>query len=198
MAGAEKRRSTEQRNGPPNVLRGAAMSKWTPEIVAYICSQYLEERKSAGEIAKALNYAFSRNAVTGKLFRIGALGQRKGVDLGKSHGLPKKLPEWRAGSEKHQPKRRATPPKIKAAPPPPVETGPELEPADLKLVARAESLFEGPGIPLLETSSRHCRWPAKSENGAPHVCGLTKERGAYCAFHAGIAYGSRRRQRMDS
>ncbi len=59
------------------------MSKWTPEIVAYICSQYLEERKSAGEIAKALNYAFSRNAVTGKLLRVGALGQRKGIDLGK-------------------------------------------------------------------------------------------------------------------
>ena len=174
------------------------MSKWTPEIVAYICREYLDERKSAGEIAKALNYAFSRNAVTGKLLRVGALGQRKGVDLGKNHGLPKKPPAPKARSQKRQPKRKAPPPRIEAAPPPASETGPELEPADLKLVARAESLFEGPGIPLLETSSRHCRWPAKSGNGAPHVCGLTKERGAYCAFHAGIAYGSRRRQRMDS
>jgi hypothetical protein len=174
------------------------MSKWTPEIVAYICREYLDERKSAGEIAKALNYAFSRNAVTGKLLRVGALGQRKGVDLGKNHGLPKKPPERKARSEKRQPKRKAAPHKIEAAPPPPVETGPEAEPADLKLVARAESLFEGPGIPLLEASSRHCRWPAKSENGAPHVCGLAKARGAYCAFHAGIAYGPLRRRRLDS
>lgn len=173
------------------------MSKWTPEIVAYICSQYLEERKSAGEIAKALNYAFSRNAVTGKLLRVGALGQRKGVDLGKNHGLPKNPPAPKARSEKRLPKRKTAPPKIKATPPPPVETGPDLEPADLKLVARAESLFDGPGIPLLETSWRHCRWPAKSEAGAPHVCGLQKVRGAYCAFHAGIAYGPRRPRRMD-
>ncbi len=99
------------------------MSKWTPEIVAYICSQYLEERKSAGEIAKALDYAFSRNAVTGKLFRVGALGQRKGVDLGKSHGLPKKPPERKARSQKRQPKRKAPPPSPSYSPQSPIILG---------------------------------------------------------------------------
>ena len=100
MAGTEKRRSTEQRNGPPKGLRGSAMSKWTPDIVAFICAQYLDERKSAGEIAKALDYAFSRNAVTGKLLRVGALGKRKGVELGKDHGLPRKPPAPKARAEK--------------------------------------------------------------------------------------------------
>ncbi len=174
------------------------MSKWTPDIVAFICAQYLDERKSAGEIAKALDYAFSRNAVTGKLLRVGALGKRKGVELGKDHGLPRKPPAPKARAEKRVRGRRSAQLMIKAAPPPPVEPTPDLGAADLKLVARAESLFEGPGIPLLETSSSHCRWPAKSENGAPHVCGLTKARGAYCAFHADIAYGPRRQRRLDA
>ena len=53
----------------------APSPKWTSERVAFITEQYLIYRKSGGEIARMLGPAFTRNSVTGKLFRTGALRQ---------------------------------------------------------------------------------------------------------------------------
>ncbi len=49
----------------------ASSPKWTSERVAFITEQYLIFRKSGGEIARMLGPAFTRNSVTGKLFRTG-------------------------------------------------------------------------------------------------------------------------------
>jgi hypothetical protein len=63
--------------------------KWTSERADFVREQYLTYRKSAGEIALMLGPAFTRNAVTGKLYRMGALQARSGTALGRTHGLPR-------------------------------------------------------------------------------------------------------------
>jgi hypothetical protein len=75
----------------------APSPKWTSKRVAFITEQYLIFRKSGGEIARMLGPAFTRNSVTGKLFRTGALKARSGLGLGQDHGLPR-------GSKFRQPK----------------------------------------------------------------------------------------------
>ena len=55
----------------------APSTKWTSERIAFITEQYLIFRKSGGEIARMLGPAFTRNSVTGKLFRTGALKAQK-------------------------------------------------------------------------------------------------------------------------
>src|SRR5262249_3022761 len=74
---------------PPEFERAKPGPKWTSERADFVREQYLDHRKSAGEIALMLGPAFTRNAVTGKLYRMGALQARSGTALGKTHGLPR-------------------------------------------------------------------------------------------------------------
>ena len=67
----------------------ASSTKWTSERIAFITEQYLIFHKSGGEIARMLGPAFTRNSVTGKLFRTGALKARSGLGLRQDHGLPR-------------------------------------------------------------------------------------------------------------
>ena len=73
----------------PENAAEAPSPKWTSERVAFITEQYLIYRKSGGEIARMLGPAFTRNSVTGKLFRTGALKARSGMGLRSDHGLPR-------------------------------------------------------------------------------------------------------------
>ena len=161
----------------------APSAKWTGDRVAFITEQYLLHRKSAVEIARMLGRGFSRNAVTGKLFRTGALRARSGIGLGSHHGLPK------GDTFKPRRKRKEGSPSAESARP--VEAPHEIEPRGAALVQSIEDLFDIDGIALIDAEADHCRWPAKSVHGAAHVCGARKTRGAYCEKHAAIAYRSR-------
>lgn len=175
----------------PTAPNMPAEPRWTAERVAFICEQYLSKRKSAGEIAKMLGPAFSRNAVTGKLYRIGALRARSGVGLSKSHGLPRGnnfcpgRKQRKKPIEIDQTSKRDVQKVIAAAPP-------LSDDRDGKaFLRRTEALFDIPGIPLLDAHPKHCRWPAKPEGSLAHVCGAAVAHGSYCAFHAAIAYRSK-------
>jgi hypothetical protein len=163
----------------------APSPKWTSERVAFITEQYLIYRKSGGEIARMLGPAFTRNSVTGKLFRTGALKARSGMGLRSDHGLPK-------GANFGNPRSGSRKKREDAKPPAPakqlVEERPQGEPASTDFVKKTEALFEIDGIALLEANGGECRWPAKSVDGAAHVCGAPKVLGAYCETHAAIAY----------
>ena len=166
----------------------ASSPKWTSERVAFITEQYLIFRKSGGEIARMLGPAFTRNAVTGKLFRTGALKARSGLGLGQDHGLPR-------GSNFGSPRSRSRKKREDAkAPPAPadqsVEALPEAEPGGPEFVKKTEVLFEIDGIALIDAKGGQCRWPAKFVDGEAHVCGAPKACGAYCGTHAAIAYRS--------
>ena len=166
----------------------APSPKWTDERVAFITEQYLIFRKSGGEIARMLGPAFTRNAVTGKLFRTRALKARSGLGLGQDHGLPR-------GSNFGSPRSRSRKKRedAKASPAPAdqsMEALPEAEPGGAEFVKKTEALFEIDGIALLQAKGDKCRWPARSVDGAAHVCGAPKVRGSYCETHAAIAYRS--------
>ena len=165
----------------------APSAKWTRERVAFITEQYLIYRKSGGEIARMLGPAFTRNSVTGKLFRTGALQARSGMGLRGDHGLSRgaNFGNPRSGSRKKR--EEANPP---ASAKQPVEECPPGEPGGANFVKKTEALFEIDGIALLEAKEGQCRWPARFADGAAHVCGAPKVRGAYCEIHAAIAYRS--------
>ena len=165
----------------------APSPKWTSERVAFITEQYLIYRKSGGEIARMLGPAFTRNSVTGKLFRTGALRARSGLALAGDHGLPRgaNFGNPRSGSRKTR--EDAKPP---APAKQPVEERHQAEPGGAGFVKRTEALFEIDGIALIDAKEGQCRWPAKLVDGAAHVCGAPKVLGAYCETHAAIAYRS--------
>ena len=165
----------------------APSTKWTSERIAFITEQYLIFRKSGGEIARMLGPAFTRNSVTGKLFRTGALKARSGMGLRSDHGLPRgaNFGNPRSGSRK---KREDVKPPVPSKQP--VEERPQAEPGGAGFVKKTEALFEIDGIALLKAKGDQCRWPARSVDGAAHVCGAPKVFGAYCETHAAIAYRS--------
>jgi hypothetical protein len=171
----------------PENAAEAPSPKWTSERVAFITEQYLIYRKSGGEIARMLGPAFTRNSVTGKLFRTGALKARSGMGLRSNHGLPRgaNFGNPRSGSRK---KREDAKPPAPATPL--VEEPPQADPRGADFVKKAEALFEIDGIALLDAKEGQCRWPAKPVDGAAHVCGAPKVLGAYCETHAAIAYRS--------
>jgi hypothetical protein len=165
--------------------------RWTAERVAFICDQYLTKRKSAGEIAKMLGPAFSRNAVTGKLYRVGALQARSGVGLSKSHGLPR-ANNFCPGGKRRKKSIEIEPRSVgvvKNTIPAPSRLA---EDSDGKaFLRRTETYFDITGVPLLDAKPKQCRWPARSDASGAHVCGGSVARGSYCAFHAAIAYRSK-------
>ncbi len=183
---------TAQENSVPLAFQsGQPGPKWTNELADFIREQYLTYRKSAGEIALMLGPAFTRNAVTGKLYRMGALQARSGLSLGKAHGLPKANNFCPGRKKKAAPAKKATPPgrcakAVPATPPGAVLPADHLEGS--AFVQRTERLFDIQGIPLLEAKKGQCRWPARTEGDVAHICGGTSSVGAYCAHHAAIAY----------
>jgi hypothetical protein len=170
----------------PENAAEATSPKWTSERVAFITEQYLIYRKSGGEIARMLGPAFTRNSVTGKLFRTGALKARSGMGLRGDHGLPR-------GANFGNPRSRSRKKREEAKPPAPAKRSVEAflsEPGGAYFVKKTEALFEIDGIALLKAKGDQCRWPARSVDGAAHVCGAPKVRGSYCETHATIAYRS--------
>lgn len=120
------------------------------------------EGHSAGEIVLEIGGGVSRNAVLGKLFRLGLLGKNSLSD-----GTPR-------------PKAaRATPAKRRAAF---VDVVISDEPPALTL--------DGAPITFLNASSNHCRFPQGDPlKDDFHLCGHPKAEGRpYCAYHCSVAY----------
>lgn len=122
------------------------------------------EGHSAGEIASEIGGGVSRNAVLGKLCRLGLCAKKLQPD-----GTPR-------------PKiARAKPAKPRMAlvhaPSVPVDEPPALT-------------LDGAPITILNAGPNHCRWP----HGDPlkddfHFCGHPKAEGRpYCAYHCSVAY----------
>jgi GcrA cell cycle regulator len=176
---------------PPEFERARQGPKWTSERAEFVREQYLIYRKSAGEIALMLGPAFTRNAVTGKLYRMGALQARSGTALGKTHGLPRINHFCPGRKPKGALEKRTGIPEYERNEEPVRPAASKLATEHLEgpaFVQKTEQLFDIPGIPLLDAQKGACRWPARTVNGTAHVCGAPSSRGAYCAHHAAIAY----------
>jgi GcrA cell cycle regulator len=144
---------------------------WTEERVAFIRTQYLDGRKSAGEIAALLGDV-TREAVCGKLYRIGARRAGPPVRQKKVHRI-----ETRAAGKQRRISRQLD--------------GPSCWPREV------EETLEERAMPFLDTGPAHCRWITGVHGGSFYVCGHPKSRGSFCGHHAAIAYQGRRPRRSQ-
>ena len=135
---------------------------WTDERVDFIKSEFLIHNRPASQIARKLGDGTSREAVCGKLYRLGV--RRPAVRPARA--LPKPPPA--------QPRRPALPkPKI------PIR----------QLLAVPELTDTSTLISLLAADARHCRWIIGRKDGVSYVCGRNKPlTGAFCVDHAALAY----------
>ncbi|MDB2579426.1 MAG: GcrA family cell cycle regulator [Tateyamaria sp.] len=175
---------------------------WTDDRVELLKKMW-GEGQSASQIAKELG-GVTRNAVIGKVHRLGLSNRASGGGSTKADGKAKAAPKAEARS-KPQPK---TEPAIKPAPAtetkttlparkqiipagqplPPQPSANEISPEALAKVNEVEK--KAKKISLMELTERTCKWPV----GDPATddfwfCGLPVQQGKpYCEAHVGVAF----------
>ncbi len=147
------------------------MSDWTDERIA-LATKLWRDGLTAQAIANRLGGGLSRNAVVGKLTRIGVAGDRKGKQ---NYIAPR--PKTRRGAEVRSVQNRINAGSFAPKPPPkPRPSTPVLVSAENR--------------PLMALGPRHCRWPITDPPAGRMdetlFCAAPKsaEHPAYCAFHA--------------
>jgi GcrA cell cycle regulator len=142
---------------------------WSEERIAFIMARFLAHGQSASQIAKELGDGTTREAVSGKLYRLGV-----------------KRPE--AQRVRALPGRRSPPaPARLTRPQPPAPPEPKTAPSQLLTVP--ELTDTSTLVPFLAADDWHCRWIDGRKDGVAYVCGKRKARtGAFCAGHAALAY----------
>lgn len=142
---------------------------WTDQRVELLRALWAEGR-SAAQIARTLGGGVTRNAVIGKIHRLGLSGRPQPA----------------------RPRRRAS-----AAPPAraeaPVARPRPTRPSSKSAARRSEGAapaFEGRGLAtVLTIRAGACRWPlGEPGSEAFSFCGRSATRGAYCAQHGAAAY----------
>jgi GcrA cell cycle regulator len=154
---------------------------WTDERVEHLRKLW-NDGLSASQIAAELG-GITRNAVIGKVHRLGLSGRAKSPSVPR----PRK-------PRTHNPMMRVTRPLVRGnnALAPSYDAEPEPE--------YVENVIPmGQRCTLLELNDSKCRWPVGDpSNGEFFFCGGTPTEGApYCAYHARVAYqpASDRRRR---
>lgn len=137
-------------------------SNWTDDRVETL-TQLWKDGASASQIARRLG-GVTRNAVIGKIHRLGLPGRRPPSAPGARRSPPQGA---------RSPRRRTPPPRpAQLAPCPVVEDIPEIGIATIVSVRYGQ-----------------CRWPIGDPLEADFcLCGRTAVRGAYCARHGALAY----------
>jgi GcrA cell cycle regulator len=167
---------------------------WTDEIVEQL-KQHWIDGKSASQIAGLLGNGVTRNAVIGKVHRLGLAGRAKTP----STSVPR-------------PRRLAPPPVHRVAGPRLSSPAPRmmrgatafaLAPQTLSELESQEE-FESVVLPMslrvtiIELKESMCRWPlgdpATSEF---RYCGSPAPSGPYCTYHCGLAYQPAQDRRRD-
>ena len=177
---------------------------WTDERVETLKKMW-GEGQSASQIAKELG-GVTRNAVIGKVHRLGLSNRTTGGGTAKAEAKPKAKPAAKAETKPKPAKPE--PPELKteaAAPPkstlparkqiipagqplPPQPSANEISPEALAKVNEVEK--KAKKISLMELTERTCKWPV----GDPATedfwfCGLPVKQGKpYCEAHVGVAF----------
>jgi GcrA cell cycle regulator len=164
---------------------------WTDERVEYL-KKLWTDGLSASQIAGELGQGITRNAVIGKVHRLGLAGREK-TAAASSHAAPR--------------------PRVKHTPRAPVQRTATFSVGNTALAVTAETLpvmaprpVEEVVVPmservtLMELRESMCRWPLGDPTTSEfRFCGSkTPGTGAYCAHHSRIAYQppqDRRRER---
>jgi hypothetical protein len=135
------------------------MTQWTDKMIATLKHLHTAGH-SCASIAAEMGQGLTRNAIIGKIHRLG---------LGGTTPKPRSAPKIR--------KRRETPAAKKFAKP---------EPKPIIDVLQFARLVNGSGIPLLQRSAFQCSWAV--DEASNNVCGqpIGHSRFSWCPYHASI------------
>jgi GcrA cell cycle regulator len=159
---------------------------WTDERVELLISLWTDGH-SASIIAGKLGKPVTRNAVIGKVHRMGLAGRRVEVRMPYRVG---DRPSWSIERHEREAKRRASMPKQPRRPSPPRVRPPKpipepafaLDPRDMGLGAW-DALADSRPVSLVELEAGMCRWPVGADS--PYLfCGCQVIPGkSYCGTH---------------
>ena len=161
---------------------------WTDERIEQLKHHWMEG-KSASQIASLLGNGLSRNAVIGKVHRLGLAGRAKSPAISRPRPSP---------PVHHAAPRLAVAPRITrgatalAIAPHALQ---EAEPEPFESVVVPMSLK----VTIVELKEAMCRWPLGDPASSEfRYCGSPAPAGPYCAYHGALAYQpahERRRER---
>jgi GcrA cell cycle regulator len=168
---------------------------WTDEIVEQL-KQHWIDGKSASQIAGLLGNGVTRNAVIGKVHRLGLAGRAKAPSTTASR--PRRMAS-------PPPAHRVAGPRLTSAPPRMMRgaTALAIAPQALAELEREEE-FESVVVPMslrvtiIDLKESMCRWPlGDPANSEFRYCGSPTASGPYCAYHGGLAYQPVQERRRD-
>jgi len=166
---------------------------WTDEIVEQL-KQHWIDGKSASQIAGLLGNGVTRNAVIGKVHRLGLAGRAKtpSATVSRPRRVAPPSAHRMAGPRlsSHAPRVVHGATALALAP----ETLHELEQPEFESVVVPMSVR----VTIVELKESMCRWPlgdpATSEF---RYCGSPTTSGPYCGYHGGLAYQPAQDRRRD-
>jgi GcrA cell cycle regulator len=177
-------------------LTNEATMSWTDERVEQLRQAWMEG-KSASQIAGLLGHGLTRNAVIGKVHRLGLAGRAKSPSPAAT------------ASRSPAPQQAARPvAQVRAAPAPAArivrgatalaiqpQALAEAQPEEIESVVLPMSVR----VTIVELRESMCRWPLGDPTSTEfRYCGSPTHAGPYCPYHGGLAYqptDSRRRDR---
>ena len=151
---------------------------WTEDRVGALKKLWLEGQ-SASQIAKQLGGGVTRNAVIGKVHRLGLSGRATPSQPARAASAFRPARVRAAPSAQPSAPRRMEGARIEAAQPRPVASTPPLP-----------SMQELPGTATVMTLGAHmCKWPI-GDPSSPEFsfCGRRASEGVYCVEHARVAF----------
>ncbi|MBN7787198.1 GcrA cell cycle regulator [Ponticoccus gilvus] len=206
---------TKQISGGPDIrgrfFQWESRMSWTDERVELLKKMWTEGQ-SASQIAKELG-GVTRNAVIGKVHRLGLSNRAGGAPVAEAKPAPKPEPAAKpAPAAKAARPAPAPQPEPEPAPAPePVAAAPAPTPARKQIIPAGQPLPPQPStneispealakvseiekkakrLTLMELTERTCKWPV----GDPATddfwfCGLPVQQGKpYCEAHVGVAF----------
>jgi GcrA cell cycle regulator len=174
-------------------LKNEATMSWTDERVEQLKQHWLEG-KSASQIASLLGHGLTRNAVIGKVHRLGLAGRAKSPSLGASH--PRKSAPQHGAHRVASARPSAAPRMVRGATALAIAPQPlmEAEPETFESVVLPMSLR----VTIVELKEAMCRWPLGDPTSPEfRYCGSPASSGPYCAHHCSLAYQPAQERRRD-
>ncbi|MGA0545319.1 GcrA family cell cycle regulator [Brevundimonas sp. VNH65] len=151
---------------------------WTDDRVGALKKLWLEGQ-SASQIAKALGGGVTRNAVIGKVHRLGLSGR-----AAPSQPARTTTTAFRPTRPRPAPQAQPAPRRAEAVQPRPAAPAPAPVPS----VSR--EILDLPGTATVMTLGAHmCKWPIGDPSSREFsFCGRRASEGVYCVEHARVAY----------
>ena len=168
---------------------------WTDERVDQLRQAWMEG-KSASQIASLLGNGLTRNAVIGKVHRLGLAGRAKTPSAAPAHT---RSSQAQHGGRSHAPRVAPQPAARIVRGATALAVQPQAlaaaEPQEIQSVVVPMSVR----VTIVELKKAMCRWPLGDPTSPEfRYCGSPTHAGPYCRYHGGLAYqpaDSRRRDR---